>query len=133
MSDLLDRSEERKRFLLCSIAIAEVSVEEQSKKDEPGHCVINPSSLITPISMLKGLVNVLEDTTQSGDFKQQFLDDYMANLAFNPACSILEFAFGVLGDSGGCSFLENRDKYISIFPNNHWGKVISKMVNGGEF
>jgi len=107
MSDLLDRSEERKRFLLCSIAIAELTAEQNSGNDEPGHCVTNPFSLITPISTLKGLVNVLEDTMQSGDFKQQFLDDYMANNAFNPARSILEFAFGALGDGGGCSFLEN--------------------------
>ena len=29
----------------------------------------------------------------------------------------------------------NRDKfkYTSIFPNNHWGKVIMKMVRGEEF
>jgi len=26
-----------------------------------------------------------------------------------------------------------RDKDTSIFPNNHWGKVIRKMVCGEEF
>jgi len=102
-----------------------------SEPQQPRHCPIKLSNLITSISIMKGLVNILEDERQSDDYKQKSLINFNDAHGLNPACSILDFALSALRGEEG-SFFDHSASLHMAFETFARLLAFTPFFNGGR-